>query len=273
MRFATTVTVILLSTIGSAFADEKPNWLKFDEAFKASSLDGKPVCIYVLNDGVNISCSMESEGTDRAFCDKALTKLLREFHLTRCQDVATAKRLKVDSKAPALMFFDGDGKELLFNGSQRSAFLGTMQSKEQGLASIKQFCDAALQQYPENDVAWATGDLPTILKQAAEAKKLAVLAFVDDKEPSLALLDTLKSRWISKLHDRLLFVKLPFHEKNDACKTWSVSKGPALLWVNPLEEEPKRSVLGKLIQKKERRTVRNACVEALKAFEKILTDR
>ena len=178
---------------------------------------------------------------------------LKQFSMVRCADVKTAKRLKAQN-VPAVLFFDGDGKEL-FRNSVRS---------EEGMKSA---IDIALKKYASKDVSWASGDYDTVREQAAQQEKILMLAFVDKKNPK-KLSKLLADRWVVRYHDRFVFMSFPFDSKSEICKKWGVRAGSTLLAVNPLEKDKAKAVLGKTTGPKHVRKVRDVMLRAIEKFEK-----
>lgn len=161
--------------------------------------------------------------------------------MVRCSDAKTAKLVK-PANPPEVIFLDPDGDEI-----SRSRI--SNDSTSAAASDVERAMKDANAKYCKKEVSWATGDLKDVLVQAKEQRKLVAACFLDDKEDSKDLLDTLQDRWIAKHHDKFLFVKAPYEKGSEICKAWSVSSSASLLLINPMEEEAKKGVMERLGKK------------------------
>lgn len=187
--------------------------------------------------------------------EEGISKLHREFFMVRASDKGTAMKVKA-KRPPEMVFFDGDGEEFYRAGVRDASSMQTAFSE-------------ALKKYSSQEISWASGEVADILTQAKEQKRLVVLAFMDEKDPSQGLVKSLQDRWNVKHHKDLLFVKVAYERNSEACKAWGVTSCPVLLLVNPLEDDARKRVLDKLIAKKDLRSVKTFLVKGLEKFKKL----
>lgn len=173
--------------------------------------------------------------------------------MVRCADKATSEKVK-STMISTLIFFDGDGREY-----HRTPVTTT--------DSIEAAYKTALEKYSKKSVAWASGEPATVISDArSDAKKLVLLAFLDEKKDSEAVVNALEDRWNARHHERMVFTKVAFDRNSEVCRKYGVSNAPTLLLVNPAEEDAKKSVVESLVSKKELVSVHNFLV---KAFDKV----
>lgn len=156
--------------------------------------------------------------------------------MVRCADKTTAVRVK-SAATSTMIFLDGDGRE----------FYRTYVGPD---TVANAFSDAN-QKYSKKEISWASGQASDLMSQAKGDKKLVALAFTDEGKDSQVFLENLKDRWIAKYHDKLNFLQMPFDRNSAACKEWGVSACPALVLVNPQQEDAKTRVIDRLQGKRE----------------------
>jgi len=184
-----------------------------------------------------------------------MVKLNSNFYMVRCADKATSDKVKSDAIS-TMIFFDGDGKEY------HRTIVGTVDTVE---AAFKK----ASELYAKRPVAWATGEPSDVISGAKEdKKKLVALAFLDDKKDSETLVNSLEDRWVAKYQDRLIFTKIAYDRTSELSKKYNVTSAPALILVNPSQEDAKKSVVDQLVAKKELATVHSFLVKAFDRFDK-----
>jgi hypothetical protein len=150
-----------------------------------------------------------------------------EFHWVKASDLKTAR--DVDSpQSGSFIVLDPDGDRVgcwsVLRGGEQ-AFLDAM--------------DKAKQKYVSKDISWMDGE-PDLAAEENKTK-LVLYAFVDDKDASAKVLKNLSHPWISKDHDRMLFVKTTGRD-NELAKRLQVSTIPTLVFVAPILKESERIV-------------------------------
>jgi hypothetical protein len=177
------------------------------------------------------------------------------FYMVRCADKATSEKVKSDAIS-TMIFFDGDGKEYYRKG------VGSIDSVE---AAYKK----ALELYAKRPISWATGEISDVVSQSRDdRKKLVALVFLDEKKDSETLVNSLEDRWVAKYQDRLVYTKVAFDRTSETCKKYNVTSAPAVVLLNPSQEDPKKSVVDTMVAKKELVSVRAFLIKALEKFDR-----
>jgi len=198
-------------------------WLKLDDARSLAGKTGKLVLVYVACDPKTGSTSCGTEKADRAFGDGLIVPRRKDaFHYVRLCCRKTAESLKATT-APEAIFIDGDGLEY-----HRAVFADAK--------SLDRAMTEASEKYAPRAISWAPydGKLPA---SSDEAKRLVVLAFVDNGKESVEALKALEDRRVVKLHERLSFVRARVRLDSEEAKRWGVTQLPTLLLVDPAKGE------------------------------------
>jgi hypothetical protein len=119
--------------------------------------------------------------------------------------------------------------------------------------------EAALKKYADQPVRWEN-EIPA----SSSSKRLLVVAFDDEKGEGLK---ELEDRQVAKLHERCLFVRLPYEKNGADAKKWGVTQAPTVILCDPAKENPEKNPLEKLSGKKSAAALKAALQKALLKIE------
>jgi hypothetical protein len=85
--------------------------------------------------------------------------------------------------------------------------------------------------------------LDEALKEAKKEDKAVLLVVTGDEKPTEELTKALYSDKLKKNHEHFVFAELEFKKDDETCKKLKVSKGPALLALDPRKDKMEESVL------------------------------
>jgi hypothetical protein len=242
--------VLLSSLLALAGPGEKGDivWMKLDQARVAAARAQKPIFVMVMVDPKNGSsvCS-KSCGLDRALEDAAVARRSGDFCFVRLTDRKAAAELRATRCLEAI-FLDPDGEEV-----HRAEFKDAA-ALDRSMATAVERCSA-------RPVPWAStdGSLP-----AAAGGRPVVLVFADDRKESVDGLKALEDRAVASLHEKFVFVKVPWKKDGEEAKRWGAALAPSVVVVDPSSRE----VLDRAAGRKAPRDLRALLLKALAKAEK-----
>ena len=243
-------SVLLSAALLLAGPGEKGDvvWMKLDQARVAAARAQKPILVLVMVDPKNGSsvCS-KSCGLDRALDDAGVAKRAGDFCFVRLTDRKAAAELRATRCLEAI-FLDPDGEEV-----HRADFKDAP-ALEKSMSTASEICSA-------RPVAWtlADGTLP-----APGGVRPWVLVFTDDRKESADGVKVLEDRVVSSLHEKFLFVKLPWKKDGEEVKRWGATQAPSFVVVDPSTRE----VLERAAGRKAPRDLRALLLKALAKGDK-----
>lgn len=99
-------------------------------------------------------------------------------------------------------------------------------------AALKQVIESALRAWSERPITWGSA-LEEAVKQAKSKGKLVLAAWADDRKAAAETLKNLEDRSVAKLHERFVFVKLPYTRDAQDVREWKVHAAPTLIVLDP----------------------------------------
>lgn len=97
---------------------------------------------------------------------------------------------------------------------------------------LQQVIDAAVKAWSDKPISWG-GALEDAVKQAKEKGKIVLAAWADDRKAAAETLKNLEDKSVAKLHDKFVFVKLPYAKDAQDVKDWKVNSAPTLIVLDP----------------------------------------
>lgn len=223
-------------------------WMKLDQARVAAARAQKPILVLVMVDPKNGgSVCSKSCGLDRALEDPGVAKRSGDFLFVRLTDRKAAAELR-STRCLEALFLDPDGEEV-----HRAEFKDAP-GLEKAMAAASELCSP-------KPVAWASTDgaLP-----APAGGRPVVLVFADDRKESVDGLKALEDRAVASIHEKFVFVKVPWKKDGEAARKWGAVQAPSVVVVDPAGRE----VLERAAGRKAPRDLRALLLKALARVEK-----
>ncbi len=97
----------------------------------------------------------------------------------------------------------------------------------------------ALTKYSSKEISWQAWSENSVAA-AKESGKLIVLAFVNDKDDSVATLKAFEDRTIAKKHDKVIFLKVTYEKDSADVKKYGVFSAPTVIYIDPSKDGDKQ---------------------------------
>ena len=169
-----------------------------------------------------------------------------QFIFVKCADKKTATEIKPGTP-PEILFYDCDG-ELI------------SRERVTDLSSVESAMKNALTKYSNKEIAWQDYS-DNAVSAAKEAGKIVVLAYVNDKDDSVATLKAFEDRAIAKKHDKMVFLKVAYEKDSASAKKYNVNTAPTVIYIDPSKDE-KTQVIEKVKGKQSVNAIRNSIAKA-----------
>lgn len=233
----------ILIALAAHAADDKITWEKGESALAASSMTGKPVIWYFINnqfskDGA-LPVATAMAGAESAFTNPVILKRRENYHWVR-GDQTLSNRFKITG-APAVVITDADGDVL------HKASVTSPETLFDAMHVVKE-------KYVDTPVTW--GD---VVRTGPITKKLLVIGVEGE---DAAALKSLEDKTLVKYHKNCEFVKLAVKKGDETAKKYSVEKTPSIVICDPAEK-----VLEKVSGKLTPAQIKSAFLKALRKVE------
>lgn len=249
MRFLW-VALVSLALGGPLVADDDQiKWVKWEEARAKSITGGKPVLVFCMTD--LIPDGPPVKGLDRAWACEPVRIYRDEFHFVKCTDLKLAKTVKATSKCE-MIFLDPDEVELL---------RVVVKSTAEIAAAMKD----VLTRYATKLISWTPNSPPA----KVEGKPMTVVLFGDDSDAAVAAaVRTLEDRRVSGIHEKCVFVRIPYQRDSAEVRDWKINGAPTLLLLDSTKDFGPKSVLERASDRKTPKEMKAFLVKGLLAVEK-----
>ena len=250
-RFCTALALLCLAQGSSpAGDDERLRWLKLEEALPRSSADGKPTAVFVATD--LLVDGPPVKGMDRAFEMAEVRPHREDFHYVKCTDLKTVKAVRAQSKCE-LIVLDPDAADIC---------RVVVRSPAEIAAALKN----ALALYARKPIAWLEKSPAPV--DGVSGRPLLVLLFGDHSADEAAVVAALENRRVARIHERCVFVRVPWSKDAPGLQGWSVTKAPTLLLLDADREVSGKFVLERSSGKKTPREMKAFLSKGLAALER-----
>ncbi len=238
MKYTLSAFAVLL--LCGAQGKAKPVWMKYEQACVTSVQTGKPVLTYVVGSDRNVDARDLDDmlkgtnlgrfaGLPGNFYSNIDSKTAEKFILAK---IANPKRQKqMDARNNEVIIQDPDG-EILHRAVVDSA------------GALEATAEEGLKKFPSKPIQWQayTGSLESF----KESKKLVILAFTQDNKENEAVLKAIEERWISKVHDKCIFLQAAYEKDSPEVKKWGVNGSATLVLIDPSREEGSKAVMERI---------------------------
>jgi hypothetical protein len=244
--------LVSLALGGSLAADdEQVKWVKWEEARAKSGVSGKPILVFCATD--LIVDGPPVKGLDRAFASELVRIYREEFLFVKCTDLKMVKALKATSKCE-LIFLDPDDLELLRTVVKSSA----------EIAAAMKDC---LARYANKPITWNLNSPPS-KGSSVEGRPMTLVLFGDDSDAAAAAIRSLEDRRVANVHEKCIFVKIPYRKEATETRDWNVQGAPTLLILDSAKDFGPKSVLERSSDRKTPKEMKAFLIKGLVAIEK-----